>query len=99
MSRWGRSLASWVARLRERGEPDGLQAARALERAAIRLRASTWPDDLLRVLARLREHGGRAYLVGGTVRDALLGRAGVPLYDVATSVMPDVVQSLFPRVE
>lgn len=47
------------------------------------------------VVARLREDGAQAWLVGGCVRDLLLGR--VPKdFDVATSATPDRIQLLFP---
>jgi poly(A) polymerase len=44
----------------------------------------------------LRERDHQAYLVGGCVRDILLGRDPVD-YDVATDATPDQVQRLFPR--
>jgi poly(A) polymerase len=44
----------------------------------------------------LREAGYLAYLVGGCVRDILLGREAAD-YDVATDATPDRVQQLFPR--
>ncbi|KRE89636.1 poly(A) polymerase [Frateuria sp. Soil773] len=48
----------------------------------------------LRVLYRLNEAGYAAYLVGGAVRDLLLG--GHPKdFDVATSATPDEVKKLF----
>ncbi|MHA6204014.1 polynucleotide adenylyltransferase PcnB [Dyella soli] len=48
----------------------------------------------LRVLYRLNEAGYQAYLVGGAVRDLLLG--GHPKdFDVATSATPDEVKRLF----
>ena len=40
--------------------------------------------------------GQQAYLVGGCVRDILLGREPAD-YDVATDATPDRVQQLFPR--
>jgi tRNA nucleotidyltransferase (CCA-adding enzyme) len=54
---------------------------------------------VLTALERLRADGHQAYLVGGTVRDVLMGRPdGVPL-DVATDRHPREVMGLFPRVE
>jgi poly(A) polymerase len=44
----------------------------------------------------LRAAGHQAYLVGGCVRDIVLGREPVD-YDVATDATPDRVQQLFPR--
>ncbi len=44
----------------------------------------------------LRKAGHQAYLVGGCVRDILLGREPAD-YDVATDATPDRVQQLFPR--
>ena len=50
--------------------------------------------NALRVLYKLREGGFDAYLVGGAVRDLLIG--GHPKdFDVATSATPDQVRSLF----
>ena len=48
------------------------------------------------ILARLNGAGFEAYLVGGCVRDLLLGRAPKD-FDVATSARPDEVRALFPR--
>ena len=49
-----------------------------------------------RILARLNEAGFQAYLVGGGVRDLLLGRTPKD-FDVATAARPDEVRALFPR--
>ena len=50
--------------------------------------------NALRVLYRLNEAGFAAYLVGGAVRDLLLG--GAPKdFDVATSATPEQVKQLF----
>ena len=48
------------------------------------------------VVDRLVEAGYEAYLVGGCVRDRLLGRA-VYDYDITTSALPQEVMELFPR--
>jgi poly(A) polymerase len=48
------------------------------------------------VCRTLREAGHQAYLIGGCVRDILLGREPSD-YDVSTDATPDRVQELFPR--
>ncbi len=48
------------------------------------------------VVRRLRENGHAAYLVGGCVRDLLLG-LNAKDYDVATAARPDAVMGLFPH--
>jgi len=50
--------------------------------------------DAAKVVRRLIRHGFEAYLVGGCVRDLLLGRSPKD-FDVATSARPDDVRSLF----
>jgi poly(A) polymerase len=49
-----------------------------------------------RIGAVLHEAGHQAYLVGGCVRDLVLGREPAD-YDVATDATPDRVQELFPQ--
>jgi len=48
------------------------------------------------VCRTLRGAGHQAYLVGGCVRDILLGREPAD-YDVATDATPDLVQQIFPH--
>ena len=48
-----------------------------------------------RIARTLREHSHSAYLVGGCVRDLLLGREPAD-YDIATSATPAQVMQLFP---
>ncbi|WP_425528565.1 polynucleotide adenylyltransferase PcnB [Xanthomonas oryzae] len=50
--------------------------------------------NALRVLYRLRESGFGAYLVGGAVRDLLVGHHPKD-FDVATSATPEEVKALF----
>ena len=50
--------------------------------------------DALKVLYRLHEHGHSAYLVGGSVRDLLLGRRPKD-FDIGTSAHPHQVKKLF----
>ena len=52
--------------------------------------------NVRQILERLGEAGFEAYLVGGCVRDLLLGRAPKD-FDVATSARPEEVRELFPR--
>jgi poly(A) polymerase len=60
----------------------------------------TRPDPMPKLFAisvvhTLRERGHQAYLVGGCVRDLLLGREPAD-YDVATDAKPDEVMRIFP---
>lgn len=50
----------------------------------------------LEIIDRLRAAGWEAYLVGGVVRDLLLGRAPTDL-DIATAAPSDVVAGIFPE--
>lgn len=51
-------------------------------------------DDALKVLYRLHKHGYTAYLVGGSVRDLLLGRKPKD-FDIGTNAHPGQVRRLF----
>jgi len=53
-------------------------------------------DFATKIVQTLRQQGFQAYLVGGCVRDLLLGREPKD-YDVATSATPDQVMSIFPE--
>src|SRR3954452_2559976 len=48
------------------------------------------------ILGTLRERGHEAYLVGGCVRDLLLGREPAD-YDVTTEAKPEEVMKIFPQ--
>ena len=63
-----------------------------------RLQSHAWPADLLRILEVLRRDGRQAYMVGGHVRDVLLGRIPDATFDVATDLHPDEVMRRFARV-
>ncbi|MCA8949174.1 MAG: polynucleotide adenylyltransferase PcnB, partial [Planctomycetes bacterium] len=52
--------------------------------------------DAVRATQRLTSRGYEAFLVGGCVRDLLLGRAAKD-YDIATSARPQQVKRTFPR--
>lgn len=53
-------------------------------------------DMAVRIIRTLRERGHLAYLVGGCVRDLLLGRQPAD-YDVATDATPTQVMRIFPE--
>src|SRR6059036_2548815 len=74
--RWWGGLRDRVARaaVGRTDPPLRSSGATARERALNRLGSHPWPADLLRVLDRVSEPELRAYLVGGTVRDVILGR-------------------------
>lgn len=71
----------------------------ARQRAESSLRSYPWPAELIAVFGRLNAHGERTYLVGGSVRDVLLGRPMRGPWDVATSASSEQVRERFPRVE
>jgi poly(A) polymerase len=53
-------------------------------------------DFAISIVHTLRERGHKAYLVGGSVRDLLLGREPAD-YDVATDAIPEEVMRIFPE--
>jgi poly(A) polymerase len=53
-------------------------------------------DFAISVIRTLRERGHKAYLVGGCVRDLLLGREPAD-YDVTTEAVPEEVMRIFPE--
>jgi len=53
-------------------------------------------EAAIEIVDRLRGRGHQAYLVGGCVRDLLLGREPAD-YDVATDAVPEQVMKIFPR--
>ena len=61
------------------------------------LKDASIPRPVLDVLARLREQGHAAFLVGGCVRDLLRGKEPKD-FDVASSARPEEVQRAFRKV-
>jgi len=53
-------------------------------------------EHAVEIVKKLREHGHQAYLVGGCVRDLLLGREPAD-FDVATDATPEQVMRIFPE--
>ena len=54
------------------------------------------PVKVRRILRTLRDHGFEAFVVGGCVRDSILGRQPSD-WDIATSASPQQVRALFPH--
>jgi tRNA nucleotidyltransferase (CCA-adding enzyme) len=54
------------------------------------------PPDVIALCERLRSKGKRAWIVGGCVRDLLLGRVAAD-WDVATDARPNELLAIFPR--
>ena len=56
------------------------------------------PDSPIDVIRELRRLGHEAYLVGGCVRDMVMGIEPTD-YDIATSARPEEIVKIFPRTE
>jgi poly(A) polymerase len=69
-------------------------APRVIPRSDHPVSRSNISPNALRVLYRLKEAGFQAFLVGGCVRDIILGRHPKD-FDVATDALPDEVRRLF----
>ncbi len=57
----------------------------------------TVPIDVLHLLHHLKEHGFQAYIVGGSVRDLLMGNEKPNDWDFTTNAKPEEIQKLFPE--
>jgi tRNA nucleotidyltransferase (CCA-adding enzyme) len=55
------------------------------------------PKDALEICRTLKAHGHQAWLVGGAVRDSLMGREPND-WDIATDARPELVAGMFERV-
>jgi poly(A) polymerase len=79
-------------------EPDKITRLRprpqVIPRAEHNISRNQISENALKVLYRLRNGGYHAYLVGGSVRDLLLGREPTD-FDVATDALPDQIRELF----
>jgi poly(A) polymerase len=68
--------------------------ARIIARADHNISRSQIATNALRVLYRLKDAGFQAFLVGGCVRDIMIGRRPKD-FDVATNALPEEVRTLF----
>jgi poly(A) polymerase len=82
--------------IRYRRSEDGKPVAKAVvyTQAEHRINRGGVDPDALRIVERLRENGHEAYIVGGAVRDLLLGR--VPKdFDIVTDAQPSRIKRIF----
>jgi len=70
---------------------------RVISRSEHNISRANISESALKVLYRLKKSGFQAYLVGGGVRDLLLGREPKD-FDVATDATPEQVKAVF-RIE
>jgi len=56
------------------------------------------PDSAIEIIQELRDRQYEAYLVGGCVRDMVMGIEPAD-YDIATSARPEEIMTMFPRTE
>ena len=54
------------------------------------------PSDILTIQAVFKQNGFKLYVVGGAVRDALLGRQPKD-FDLATDAVPDTVETIMAK--
>jgi poly(A) polymerase len=76
------------------GAETELEAPVILDRSRHRISRRDIDPDCLKVLYRLSGHGFIAYLVGGAVRDLMLGRKPAD-FDVGTNAHPNQIKKLF----
>lgn len=82
--------------IRYRRSEDGRPVAKALvyTQAEHRIEKGRIDPDALRIVERLRENGQEAYIVGGAVRDLLLGRRPKD-FDIVTDAQPQRIKRIF----
>jgi poly(A) polymerase len=82
--------------IRYRRSEDGKPVAKAVvyTKSEHRIDRGSVDPDALRIVERLRESGHEAYIVGGAVRDLLLGR--IPKdFDIVTDAQPSRIKRIF----
>jgi poly(A) polymerase len=82
--------------IRYRRSEDGKPVAKAVvyTQPEHRINRGGVDPDALRIVERLRENGHEAYIVGGAVRDLLLGR--IPKdFDIVTDAQPSRIKRIF----
>ena len=94
---WARYYTARLSALKRKTNlnlaPSGAQPT-VVSRSEHPISRSAISANALRVLYRLREAGYQGFLVGGSVRDLLLGLQPKD-FDIATNASPDEVRALF----
>lgn len=54
------------------------------------------PEPVQSIIGTLKKNGCQAFLVGGCIRDQMLGRP-IADYDIATNAVPDKIMMIFPK--
>ena len=82
--------------IRYRRSEDGRPVAKAVVyiQAEHRIEKGRLDPDAVRIVERLRENGHEAYIVGGAVRDLLLGRRPKD-FDIVTDAEPPRIKRIF----
>jgi len=82
--------------IRYRRSEDGKPVAKAVVyiQAEHRIEKGRLDPDAVRIVERLRENGHEAYIVGGAVRDLLLGRRPKD-FDIVTDAEPPRIKRIF----
>ncbi len=89
-------MFSWLKRFWEvrTRDPQPASSPVIIPRSEHPVSRSSISDNAVKVMYRLKDAGYEAYLVGGGVRDLLLGREPKD-FDVATNATPEKVKELF----
>jgi poly(A) polymerase len=86
-------IRKFIQRILHKRPKDTCQTVRA---KSVNVRRKQISSGALKVVTKLQEQGYAAYIVGGAVRDAMLGQNPKD-FDVATSARPEEVKRLFSR--
>ena len=61
------------------------------------LKKISLPDEITQVIATIEQNGYEAYIVGGAVRDFVMGRS-ISDYDITTNARPEQICNMFSKV-
>ncbi len=87
-------VKSFLSRLLPKKGEEKIVGPRVIPRSEHKISRTNISENAVKVLYRLKNAGYQAHLVGGGVRDLLLGREPKD-FDVATDAHPDDVKRVF----